>query len=26
MGRTPGQPADHITTTIVTWLKQQVAR
>ncbi len=26
MGRTPGQPADHITTTIVTWLKQQVVR
>ena len=26
MGRTPGQPADHITTTIVTWLKEQVAR
>ena len=26
MGRTPAQPADHITTTIVTWLKQQVAR
>ncbi len=26
MGRTPGQPADHIATTIVTWLKEQVAR
>ena len=26
MGRTPGQPADHITTTIVTWLKEQLAR
>jgi esterase FrsA len=26
MGRTPGQPADHIATTIVAWLKQQVAR
>jgi pimeloyl-ACP methyl ester carboxylesterase len=24
MGRTPGQPADHITTTIVTWLKEQL--
>lgn len=26
MGRTPGQPADHIATTIVTWVKEQVAR
>jgi dienelactone hydrolase len=26
MGRTPGQPADHITETIVAWLKEQVAR
>jgi esterase FrsA len=26
MGRTPGQPADHIATTIVAWVKQQVAR
>jgi pimeloyl-ACP methyl ester carboxylesterase len=26
MGRTPGQPADHIATTIVTWLKEQMAR
>jgi pimeloyl-ACP methyl ester carboxylesterase len=26
MGRTPGQPADHITTTIVTWLKERLAR
>ncbi len=26
MGRTPGQPADHITTTIVTWLKEQMGR
>jgi len=26
MGRTPGQPAEHITHTIVAWLKQQLAR
>jgi esterase FrsA len=26
MGRTPGQPAEHITTTIVEWLRAQVAR
>jgi dienelactone hydrolase len=26
MGRTPGQPAEHITTTIVDWLKGQLAR
>jgi pimeloyl-ACP methyl ester carboxylesterase len=26
MGRTPGQPADEIATTIVTWLKDQLAR
>lgn len=26
MGRTPGQPADHITETIVAWLKERVAR
>jgi pimeloyl-ACP methyl ester carboxylesterase len=25
MGRTPGEPADHITTTIVEWLKGQLA-
>jgi esterase FrsA len=25
MGRTPGQPAEHITTTIVEWLKRQLA-
>jgi len=24
MGRTPGQPADHIATTIVTWLKERL--
>jgi pimeloyl-ACP methyl ester carboxylesterase len=24
MGRTPGQPSEHITTTIVEWLKQQL--
>ena len=26
MGRTPGQPAEHITHTIVAWLKQQLMR
>jgi esterase FrsA len=26
MGRTPGKPADHITHTIVEWLRQQLAR
>ena len=26
MGRTPGQPAEHITVTIVEWLKQQLRR
>jgi pimeloyl-ACP methyl ester carboxylesterase len=26
MGRTPGQPAEHITVTIVEWLKEQLAR
>jgi pimeloyl-ACP methyl ester carboxylesterase len=26
MGRTPGQPAEHITVTIVEWLKAQLAR
>ena len=26
MGRTPGQPAEHITTTIVDWLKGQLVR
>jgi len=26
MGRTPGQPAEHITHNIVAWLKQQLAR
>ena len=26
MGRTPGQPADHIATTIVAWLKERLAR
>lgn len=26
MGRTPGQPAEHIATTIVEWLRAQVAR
>jgi dienelactone hydrolase len=26
MGRTPGQPADHITVTIVEWLRMQLAR
>ena len=26
MGRTPGQPSDHITTTIVDWLKGQLKR
>jgi pimeloyl-ACP methyl ester carboxylesterase len=24
MGRTPGQPADHLATTIVTWLKERL--
>jgi esterase FrsA len=24
MGRTPGEPSEHITTTIVTWLKEQL--
>ena len=26
MGRTPGQPAEHITVTIVEWLKEQLGR
>jgi hypothetical protein len=26
MGRTPGQPAEHITATIVEWLREQLAR
>ena len=26
MGRTPGQPAEHITTTIVDWLREQLVR
>ena len=26
MGRTPGEPSDHITTTIVAWLKAQLKR
>jgi dienelactone hydrolase len=26
MGRTPGQPSEHITTTIVEWLKEQLTR
>lgn len=26
MGRTPGQPADHITVTIVEWLREQLGR
>jgi esterase FrsA len=26
MGRTPGQPADHITETIVEWLREQLSR
>jgi len=26
MGRTPGQPSDHITTTIVAWLEERLSR
>jgi hypothetical protein len=26
MGRTPGEPSDHITTTIVEWLRRQLVR